>query len=86
MFTHQVVVEVVHGARWQNGSLHGRALEHAFDFAANPADAERLPSSGQVSRGDRDKRWPALTPQNHENLISDSDSFDLLWSFCHEDA
>lgn len=42
--THLVIVHVVHGAGWQYGSLHGRALEHTFDFAANSADPECLPS------------------------------------------
>lgn len=52
--THQIIVKLVHGAGRQDGSLHGRALEHTFDFAADSADPERFSSFWQVSTVNRE--------------------------------
>lgn len=41
--SHRFIFSVDHGVR-QHRPLHGGALEDAFDFAADPADPERLPS------------------------------------------
>lgn len=50
---HQVVVQLVRGAWRQHGALYCRALEHAFDSAADPADAEGFPSFRQISGRNR---------------------------------
>lgn len=45
---YQLVVQVAHGAGRQHGALHGAALEHAFDPAADPADPKRLATLRRV--------------------------------------
>ena len=82
--THQVIVKVVHGAG-QHGSLHGRALEHTFDFAADSADPERFPSFWQVSTVNREicwyikSTWPALILNYSETIPSTSTLFFLFF-------
>lgn len=40
--SHHVVLALHHAVGGQHGSLHGGALEHPFDLAANAADPEGL--------------------------------------------
>lgn len=54
--SHQVVIQLIRGAWRQHGALYCRTLEHTFDSAANPADAEGFPSFRQISGRNTNKR------------------------------
>lgn len=49
--SHQVILSLHQAGGRQHRSLHGRALEHSFDFAADAADPEGLAPLRRVPAG-----------------------------------
>ena len=82
--SHHVILSLYRPMRWQHGSLHGCALEHPFDFAADAADPKGLAPlcrapAGQTKRLLDDARWRscALLQQSLHCLIKVTQK--ILW-------